>query len=218
MSSRWRWALGASLAIHAVLLAAVWRAHSRARLEVPVGIRAPLAVQLWHPPSPSPSPEAALSRPTRLRGRAATLSAPPAVASEDGQIPLEEPDSSEPAEGLPGGSGPRVGGLTGPAGGGRTSAGGAGEGVGVDLIALHLRLAEAAQFCYPPAARRLRLRGQLELAFCAAADGQVVSQSIGSSSGSELLDHAALSCLLERAAPLPVRSGCFRVPVRFGVR
>jgi TonB family protein len=98
-------------------------------------------------------------------------------------------------------------------GGGGGSAGASGP----DLTALHQRLAEAAQSCYPAAARRLRLSGQLELAFCASADGRASNPSLGFSSGSELLDRAALDCLLDRAAPLPVRSGCFRVPVRFGM-
>jgi TonB family protein len=214
MSSRWGWAVGGSLVIHGLLFGFAWRARPRAAIEV-APVRAPLAVQLWEPSPPATSPGTTAAEGRARSRRGGSREEHPAIAAEPTALSVETPGpSTEPvprgAEGL----GPN-GGVE---GGNEAGSSVAASGPSVpDLTALHQRLAEAAQSCYPAAARRLRLSGQLELAFCASADGRASNPSLGSSSGSELLDRAALDCLLARATPLPVRSGCFRVPVRFGM-
>ena len=227
MSSRWGWAVGGSFVIHGLLFGVAWRARPRAAVEV-APARAPLAVQLWEAQS------AAAAAPKVAAPFSASPSTPLGTGSVEGHaragtstpqqahpaIAAEPTALSEEGPGLNGGGGGGDEAGASPSTPLGTSSGGGGGSPGAsgpDLTALHQRLAEAAQSCYPAAARRLRLSGQLELAFCASADGRASNPSLGSSSGSELLDRAALDCLLDRAAPLPVRSGCFRVPVRFGM-
>jgi TonB family protein len=230
MSGRWAWALGGSVVIHVALVAAAWRARSPSsepRVVVPA-LREPVAVRLWQPGPPDAPPAAPLRKATAfnpggVQGRAPNRRV---TAPEDSSLPQEvgsaeqtaHPEETPGPATSPGSSGPGSGqSVAGQSGSPGTSFGGSAGGGGAELAALHQRLAEAAESCYPPAARRLRLTGQLELAFCLAADGRAASHSLAASSGSELLDRAALACILDRAAPLPVRSGCFRVPVRFGV-
>ena len=55
---------------------------------------------------------------------------------------------------------------------------------------------------YPAAAKRQRLRGQVRVSFVVAANGSVASIRVVSSSGSPLLDDAALEAV-RRAAPFP---------------
>src|SRR5262249_24079316 len=60
---------------------------------------------------------------------------------------------------------------------------------------LHRRLAESAQRCYPSAARRLRLRGEVGLHFCLSEQGRASVASLRGSTGSALLDAAARECV-----------------------
>jgi protein TonB len=87
-----------------------------------------------------------------------------------------------------------------------------GRGVPSELAA---RLAAAARRCYPAAAVRFRLRGEALLAFCLGEDGAARSVAVARSSGSPLLDRAALECVLPGALPAPGAAGCFELPVRF---
>ncbi len=81
---------------------------------------------------------------------------------------------------------------------------------------LHRRLAEAAERCYPKAAQRFRLRGEVPLHFCLNAEGAATALSLEGSTGSPLLDRSALECVVPGAQPLSGFEGCFLVPVRFG--
>jgi TonB family protein len=81
---------------------------------------------------------------------------------------------------------------------------------------LHRRLAEAAEHCYPAAARRFRLRGEVVLHFCLDAAGAATALSLEGSTGSPLLNRSALECVVPGAQPLSGFEGCFLVPVRFG--
>jgi TonB family protein len=104
---------------------------------------------------------------------------------------------------------------------GQASAGlpGLGEGGGHGgsrLGELHRRLAEAAVRCYPAAARRFRLTGEVPVHFCLDAAGTATALSLEGSTGSPLLDRSALECVVPGAQPLSGFEGCFLVPVRFG--
>jgi TonB family protein len=81
---------------------------------------------------------------------------------------------------------------------------------------LHRRLAEAAERCYPAAARRFRLRGEVMLHFCLDAAGATTALGLEGSTGSPLLNRSALECVVPGAQPLSGFEGCFLVPVRFG--
>lgn len=81
--------------------------------------------------------------------------------------------------------------------------------------ALASRLAAAALRCYPASAVRFRLRGEALLAFCLGEDGVARSSGLVRSSGSPLLDRAALECVLPGALPVPGAAGCYELPVRF---
>jgi protein TonB len=87
-----------------------------------------------------------------------------------------------------------------------------------DVAALHARLAASAQRCYPAAARRFGLAGEVELDFCLDAAGALSSHRLARSSGQSLLDSAAVDCVLQGAQPFPAEAfgGCYSVPVRFG--
>lgn len=90
-----------------------------------------------------------------------------------------------------------------------------------ELTALmHARLAAVAEGCYPPAAKRFRQRGTVQLSFCIDASGAARTTEVTQSSGSELLDAAARTCVVARAAPFPPEAveRCFAVPVRFGAQ
>ena len=83
------------------------------------------------------------------------------------------------------------------------------------LTQLHTRLTASALRCYPAQARRFRQEGTAWIAFCLDPRGAPRALALQSSSGSALLDAAALDCVLPNAAPLPPRAGCFSLPVRF---
>jgi protein TonB len=81
--------------------------------------------------------------------------------------------------------------------------------------AVHARLRAAARRCYPPAARRFRLRGSAQVRLCAGPGGQVAQVDVVRSSGHRLLDVAARSCVVPAARPMPVEQGCYPLEVRF---
>ena len=88
-----------------------------------------------------------------------------------------------------------------------------------ELIALvQERLRQGAERCYPAAAQRYRQQGVVRVSFCATASGAVDRISVGATSGSALLDHAATDCVVQSANPLPLEAAgsCFRLPVKFG--
>jgi protein TonB len=74
-------------------------------------------------------------------------------------------------------------------------------GPGTDTIGELIRHLEAHRR-YPAQARRRGIEGTVGLAFCVAAEGDLLSAEVRQPSGSRLLDRAALRTL-ERAFPLP---------------
>ncbi len=87
---------------------------------------------------------------------------------------------------------------------------------GSDRIAqLHQRLANSARHCYPYAARRLRLRGEVALHFCLDSQGVAEAAALRGTTGSALLDRAALQCVLAGALPAPGIPGCYDIPILF---
>ncbi|MGO9829003.1 MAG: energy transducer TonB [Myxococcaceae bacterium] len=93
---------------------------------------------------------------------------------------------------------------------------GAAAGTASLLGELHRRLAVAAQRCYPAAARRFRLQGEVPVHFCLDGHGVASALRLEGSSGSPLLDRSALECVVPGAEPLAGLEGCFLVPVHFG--
>ena len=78
------------------------------------------------------------------------------------------------------------------------------------------RLRSAAASCYPYAAVRSNLEGTTRLRFCIGAKGEPRTVEVVNSSGSALLDGAAVDCVLPSAMPFPAISRpCVTVPVRF---
>jgi protein TonB len=75
------------------------------------------------------------------------------------------------------------------------------------LADLHQRLKDAAQKCYPPSARRLRLQGEADLVFALDERGEARNVHLARSSGSSILDRAATECVLRGALPAPGRPG-----------
>ncbi len=84
---------------------------------------------------------------------------------------------------------------------------------------VHAQLQNAANHCYPAAAKRFSVRGTVGLSFCVSS-ASVEQIAVVTSSGSTLLDSAAHDCVVREAAPFaPEASGfCFSVPVRFGAQ
>jgi protein TonB len=78
------------------------------------------------------------------------------------------------------------------------------------------RLRSVAASCYPYAAVRSNLQGTTRLRFCVDQTGAARDAQVVDSSGSAILDSAALDCVLDSAAPFPATSRtCLTVPVRF---
>jgi periplasmic protein TonB len=198
----------AHLALFVAVVAAVRPAPSRRPLEVRL-------VQLA-----SPAPREAAGRALSVAEPSVSKSRMRALVALTRRPAISEvlPIAAAPPEPIGGAGPPRPGALEGGPGGedgaGGTSEAGAGE---ASLLGeLHRRLADAATRCYPPAARRLRLRGEVPLHFCLDAAGSATALSLEGSTGSALLDRSALECVVPGAAPLPGVVGCFQVPVRFG--
>lgn len=83
------------------------------------------------------------------------------------------------------------------------------------LAELHQRLADSAQRCYPNAARRLRLQGEVALHFCLSEQGRASAATLRGSTGSALLDRAARECVLAGALPARGMLGCYDLPIKF---
>ena len=137
---------------------------------------------------------------------------PAPLVDADRTAPAPGPGSS-PAEGQPEVAG-RPGAGTVP--GGEAARGGTAGPSDWLVGELHRRLAEAAARCYPAAARRLRLHGEVPVRFCLDARGGASGLSLVGSTGSAVLDRSALECVVPGAEPLPAVAGCFQVAVRFG--
>jgi len=86
---------------------------------------------------------------------------------------------------------------------------------GQRLFELHQRLSSAARRCYPSTASRLRQRGTVQLHFCLTPQGSASISKLEGTTGSALLDRAALECVLPRALPAPDMDGCYDVVIRF---
>lgn len=86
---------------------------------------------------------------------------------------------------------------------------------GPDLAAIHARLAAAAIDCYPASARRFGLSGTVPVRFCVSGSGAIWGVELRGTSGHSSLDRAATDCVIARAAPMPIASSCFDVPVAF---
>lgn len=93
---------------------------------------------------------------------------------------------------------------------------GAGHGNGSAELLAHLRARTSR--CYPRAARKRRTEGVADVAFCIDAAGAPMGIELRRSSGSPVLDDAALDCVIRGAAPLPARDLCVSVPVDFHLR
>lgn len=236
----WAVALGASVALHGAALVVLaptaheaTSVHEAARPRPVTFTRVSLARGAKAEPTPATgdAPPAA----PRLRP------APPRAASVEPRAAASGPTTPEPeavggpeahdgaptvvagsGEGAPDGGG---GGSSGsePSADAASSVGPAtsGEAPAAELLALmHARLAAVADGCYPATARRFKQRGTVQLSFCADERGGAREIRVTESSGAELLDAAARTCVVERAAPFPAEAArrCFTVPVRFGAR
>ncbi len=96
----------------------------------------------------------------------------------------------------------------------RRGTGGSGDGNGVaDLLRRIRRQIEEAK-AYPDAARRESTQGTVNLRFRIAADGSVEATEILRSSGSPLLDEAAVQTI-RRAGPYPPVAGWIRIPLSY---
>ncbi len=218
---QFRTALGLSALAHAVLLVGLLGAAR------PAAFQGPLALHLVALPQPSeeaaapgpvalpaqarPSPPHP-SRPVAARRIDAVLQAPVETAVGTEFPPAREEATAAAAEG----PGPSSGVGPGAASGGEGGDGPRSPGASSLLGELHRRLAEAARRCYPAAARRFQLQGEVPVHFCLDAHGAATALRLEGSTGSPLLDASALECVVPGAAPLPALPGCFLVPVRFG--
>lgn len=237
---RWAVALIGSTAVHIGLLwaamsalpskkavrAATAEAHREVRLldqsAIPVRLVGPsLRGQLSQP--------GVASKPTGVRGsthrrrralstpRIASASDPDGVALNTGEpakvsvdnaassSDAEPSDDAEVSQGV-GGSAP---------GEDATGLSATGSLTGQRLSELHQRLASAARRCYPSTANRLRQRGTVQLHFCLTPQGSASISQLEGTTGSALLDRAALECVLPRALPAPDMDGCYDVAIRF---
>ncbi len=114
-------------------------------------------------------------------------------------------------------------GLVGKGGGGGAAGYGSGGLAGGDDVRSRIRsiLARRAAGCYPRAAARAGVVGMTVVRFCVGADGGVESADVGRSSGSTVLDDAAITCVVKGAGKLPVpppERRCLTLPVRFVAR
>ncbi len=139
-----------------------------------------------------------------------------------------EENQREVAEGEGAGVGAERGGLGGLGGGraGEGFGGAMGDGNATSIAAeedallarIARRLARQTAGCYPRGAMRTKLMGTVRLSFCIDAEGVPAEAAIRESSGSDLLDRAALECVLARAAPLPIIRRCLVLPVEFRLK
>jgi periplasmic protein TonB len=80
------------------------------------------------------------------------------------------------------------------------------------------RLKAVAGRCYPDRAATFQIEGTVRLSFCVDPQGKPVGTRLVRSSGSKLLDDAALDCVVRGAAPFTPPGACFAVPVAFVLR
>ena len=223
-------ALAVSTAAHLLLLGALLSAVPPQESKSPLAVRllareapsvaAPVEGTLDGPRASWPEKRVQPERLARGKTRSSSLARAEALLPA---APLLPALAAEPArEGVPLASALEfleTKGGTAPEEEGGGASGGAGQGAslrGARLGELHRRLAEAAVRCYPAAARRFRLRGEVPLHFCLDAGGAATALSLEGSTGSPLLDRSALECVVPGAQPLSGFEGCFLVPVRFG--
>lgn len=177
------------------------------------------------------------------REQAAAAEAPAAAesAAPEAAVAAEAPSSAEPASaatpqassspqervvagagtgpGGPGGGGAAPGAERGTGSGGGSMNGtgrGAGTTKGAWRSALLAHLHRNADRCYPRAARRRRTQGTSEVHFCVDDGGQPREVRLARSSGSRLLDDAAVDCVVRGSAPLP-QAPCLTAPIRFSL-
>ncbi len=215
------WSL--SVALHAGI-SAEWRPPVPQQKGQPDGI-APIRVLLVGPTRNAEMPhvltyESQLPRNT-ARARRRVRPAIESTATEFGnEAPLGGDHATavisigtDPLDGPAGSAGPSAAAVS-PAGGQGIvgQVGSASTGV---LDELHRRLASSARRCYPVAARRLRLRGEVGLHFCLTGDGREAGTALRGTTGFPLLDRAARECVLAGALPAPGISGCYDVAIKF---
>lgn len=175
-------------------------------------------------PAPPPSPRSERTVASEAPAEGGRADAP---AIDTATSPASEPGvagGTDTGAEAGAGEGPGTGDGAGAGSGAGTGAGTSGAGgspASEDLHAraiatLSSRLSSAARTCYPPAAKRMRLRGEVTLRFCLDGGGRAVSLEVEHGSGSPLLDRAALECVVPRALPVRDAGGCFSLPVRFG--
>jgi periplasmic protein TonB len=178
------------------------------------------------PGAPAAPPRAATARSSRVPSRQVPgapaeppVGAPPVAAASS---PAPESGQLTTSAAGPEGTGAGAGEGASVAASGSLGAAGASGAMGPGAVALdhrpliHARLAAAARRCYPAAAGRFRLRGEVRVQFCLDGNGGLQKVEAASSSGSELLDRAAIDCVLPGALPLAGPAGCLHVPVVFG--
>jgi TonB family protein len=219
-------AFALSTLLHVAVLGALLLSIRPASLPSPLSVRF-LRLKEGAAPAPAGSPSQSVTvgrppsrtapvqrdmKPTTAALPSTALADVPEVAASASATP--EVAASLPPEGAP------VAGDGQAAPGEASSFGGSGGAGGVATEArlgeLHRRLAAAAARCYPAAARRFRLQGEVPLHFCLDAAGTPTAVRLQGSTGSSLLDSSALECVVPGAQPLPGFEGCFLVPVHFG--
>jgi TonB family protein len=201
-------AVAFSVAAHAGL--GLWLAMHRAvvRPIVASGVEK-VGIQIWEPGPPA-AVEGKRPEPPRPVRRMSSVGAPPRASAPVVAVDMAS-GGTEPVAVVATPVEPEEAG--GPI---AAAAGGAGSGAPpVDLAALHRKLADSARRCYPAAAARFRLQGDVSLTFCVDGSGSIASLALQGSTGAPLLDRAALDCVVQGALPLPVSTGCYQVPVRF---
>jgi len=224
---RTRTALALSALMHTTVLGALLLS-----VRPPPSLPSPLLVRFLKVSAGAEAPhsevssltEAALGPARPARGPTAARPPKTAPAKSAGPVPVEllPPSTLMATLGVPGGPAleERPGAAEGGGAQARAEAGGSlahGAAPSASRLGeLHRRLAEAAARCYPAAARRFRLQGQVPLHFCLDAAGTATALNLQGSTGSAVLDRSALECVVPGAQPLSGFEGCFLVPVHFG--
>lgn len=177
-----------------------------------------------------PAPDAPPARPATSASapKAAPQAAAPAAAPSDEARDEAAPDGGPSLMAAitgSGGGGDRTGNGAGTGSGNGSGSGtgtgtgsGSGSGGGDDHAALLAHLRRNTGRCYPRAARQRRTEGVSDVAFCLDAAGMPTRVELRRTSGSQLLDDAAVDCVVRGSAPLPARELCASVPIDFRLR
>jgi TonB family protein len=182
----------------------------------PPGRPAPGTPDAVPPARPAPAaPEASPGETPPAVGALAAADALPATA--DG-VPVAVAATAAPGALGGGGSASGVAAGTGPGGPGVSSRAGSGAGGGSPHGAILARLRARTAGCYPRAAVRRAVEGVTHVSFCVASDGAPADLRLVASSGSTVLDDAAVDCVVRGAAPLPGAGACVQVPIDFHLR